>query len=364
VTVSEDEFYMGEALRLARRGAGRVSPNPMVGAVVVQDGRIISRGHHRRFGGPHAEIEALEPLQGRPLGDATLYVTLEPCCHHGKTPPCTDYILQSGIGRVVAGTLDPHDRVAGKGIRRLEEAGVEVNVGILPDGCRELNRTFFHWAENHVPWVTLKWAQSLDGRIATAVGHSQWITSERSRKRTHRLRADHDAVLVGVNTVLQDDPRLTVRHVRGRNPVRIILDSRLRIPLDAAVLEGDSGCSTWIVSLGREAADKTRALAARGIRVLHCQEGAADGIAVGPMLKMLAEQGITSILVEGGAGVLTSFLREGCAQRLVCFIGPMMLGRGIEAVGDLGIARVDDALRFRSWRIRRSGPDLVIDALF
>ena len=213
--MNTDETYMAKAVKLAEKGAGHTSPNPMVGAVLVLSNTIISEGYHKRFGGPHAEVETLSSVSGD-LSRATLYVTLEPCCHHGKTPPCTDLIVKKKVGRVVVGVQDPNPKVGGKGIEQLKMNGIEVVSGVLEDECRDLNRAFFHWISTGRPWVTLKWAQSLDGRIATATGHSQWISSESSRKRAHRLRALNDAVLIGVGTAVSDDPELTVRLVDGK----------------------------------------------------------------------------------------------------------------------------------------------------
>ena len=360
---SLDERFMAEALRLARRGEGWVSPNPMVGAVLVRDGELVARGYHRRFGGPHAEVEALERFAGH-ARDATLYVTLEPCCHHGKTPPCTERILGQGVRKVVVGITDPNPQVAGRGIQRLRDGGVEVRVGCLEDECRVLNRTFFHWMEHGRPWVTLKWAQSLDGRIATSTGHSQWISSEASRRIAHRLRATHDAVLVGIETVLRDDPQLTVRHVRGRDPLRVVLDSRLRVPLHARVLErSSSDHGVWVATRGSGSLTKVSALEASGIRVVQCPRGPDNGVDLAYLLGELGRSGISSLLVEGGGTVHTAFLRSGTARRLVCFVGPMLLGKGVDAVGALGISSVHEALRFASWRVRRVGGDMVVDAL-
>jgi diaminohydroxyphosphoribosylaminopyrimidine deaminase / 5-amino-6-(5-phosphoribosylamino)uracil reductase len=355
---------MEEALRLARKGQRWVSPNPMVGAVVVRGGAVVARGFHRRFGAPHAEVEALAQLEGD-LPDVTLYVNLEPCCHYGKTPPCADLILRRKVGHVVVGALDPNPRVRGRGVQMLREGGVQVRVGLLEPACRDLNRTFYHWMSHGVPWVTLKWAQSLDGRIATSSGHSRWISSEGSRRVAHALRATHDAVMVGVNTVLADDPRLTVRRVRGRDPVRVVLDRELRVPLEAEVVRGGAGKPFTWVACGREAdPGKAHVLESRGIRVIRCGERHRDGVELLPLLQQMGRSEISSILVEGGAKVHTSFLRAGLAQRLVCFVAPIVLGKGVEAVEDLGILRVDRAVQLRSWKVRRCGEgDLMVDAL-
>jgi diaminohydroxyphosphoribosylaminopyrimidine deaminase / 5-amino-6-(5-phosphoribosylamino)uracil reductase len=361
--LSLDERFMKEAIALARKGERWVSPNPMVGAVVVRGGRVIARGYHRKFGGPHAEVDALRGLD-QDLIDATLYVNLEPCCHHGKTPPCTELILSRRVGRVVVGSLDPNPQVGGRGIQRLREGGLTVQVGVLEEDCRALNRGFFHWMERGTPWVTLKWAQSLDGRIATSSGHSQWITCEASRKTAHALRATHDAVLVGVGTVLSDDPRLTVRHVRGRDPLRVVLDSSLQIPLGAKVLDvSPGGAQTWVVATEDVDELKVTAIEARRARVVRCPSDPVGWVEVRDLLRKMGSSGISSVLVEGGGSVITSFLSAAAAQRLVGFVAPLLLGEGVEAVRDLGIKRVDEAVRFSSWRVARSGADIMVDAL-
>ncbi len=360
--VSEDERFLAETLRLARKGEGYVSPNPMVGAVLVRHGKIVARGYHRRFGGAHAEAEALAG-QGGDLRDATLYVNLEPCCHHGKTPPCTELITRLGVGKVVIGTLDPNPLVAGRGAALLREAGVEVRVGVMEGPCRQLNRVFFHWMEKGLPWVTVKWAQSLDGRIATRTGHSRWITSDSSRRMAHRLRALHDAVLVGIGTVLADDPQLTVRLVRGRDPIRVVLDSGLRIPLGSKVLQrGHGGPETWVVTTRRCDRQKARELQGIGARLIESLQGPDGEVDLRDMLRNLALSGVSSVLVEGGGRVITSFLKARLAHRLVCFVAPMVLGSGKSAVRSLEIARVEEALRLNPLRVRRVGPDLMIDA--
>jgi diaminohydroxyphosphoribosylaminopyrimidine deaminase/5-amino-6-(5-phosphoribosylamino)uracil reductase len=334
----------------------------MVGAVVVRNGRVIAEGHHRRFGGPHAEVEALNHLKGD-LSDATLYVNLEPCCHRGKTPPCTELILRRGVGRVVVGILDPYPEVMGRGVEILRKSGARVETGVHEQACRELNRVFFHWMEQRSPWITLKWAQSLDGRIGTSTGHSQWITSGRSRTMAHRLRAEHDAVMVGVGTLLHDDPRLTVRHVRGRNPRRIVLDSKLRMPHDAKVLDsGTEGSQTWVATTEPIDREKARVLEETGVKIIPCPPDPQGHVDLASLMRHLANAGISSILVEGGARALTSFLRIGLVQRLVCFVAPIILGEGINAVGDLDILRVDDAIDIGSWKVKRLGRELMLDA--
>jgi diaminohydroxyphosphoribosylaminopyrimidine deaminase/5-amino-6-(5-phosphoribosylamino)uracil reductase len=355
-----DEMFMREALKLARRGMGWTSPNPMVGAVLVKEGRVISKGYHRRFGGPHAEVEALSRAEGE-LDSATLYVNLEPCSHYGKTPPCAHLIAQRGVGRVVVGTMDPNPEVAGKGIHVLRDRGIRVDVGCLEGACRELNRAYFHWREHGLPWVTLKWAQSIDGRIAASSGDSKWISSERSRARAHRLRALHDAVMVGVETVIRDDPRLTVRLARGRDPKRIVIDSLLRIPPDSRVLEGCREDSVvWVAATTRADQRRAQMLKEAGVKVLLFPPDDEGRVPIEDLLRVLAREEISSLLVEGGAEVLTSFFKLGCFQEIVVFIAPKILGEGISAVGNLGIEEVRCAVSLQGCRWERSGEDLVL----
>lgn len=356
-----DEFYMSRALALAAKGRRWVSPNPMVGAVLVRDGEVIGLGYHKRFGGPHAEVEALKGFDAG-LGRATLYVTLEPCCHHGKTPPCTRRILEAGVGRVVVGVLDPNPLVRGRGVQELRRHGLEVKVGVLEERCRELNRVFFHWMEKSLPWVTLKWAQSLDGRIATRLGDSRWISSEQSRKMAHALRSEHDAVVVGASTVRTDDPSLTVRHIKGRNPLRVILASDLNIPLGAKVLDktpGERPC--WVACSEPLDPERAAALEKRGARLLVCPRGPHGGVDLTHVLRELAAEGVSSVLVEGGACTITSFLKAGLVQRVVCFVAPLLMGEGIGVVGDLGLEKVSQAVSLVGWKLKRLGRDLVVD---
>ena len=360
-TQLDDAIYMKEAIRLARKGHGYVSPNPMVGALLVRERTIIGQGYHRRYGGPHAEVNALESFQGDPRG-ATLYVTLEPCSHHGKTPPCVDVIIQRGIHRVVVGTEDPNPLVGGQGIRTLAGHGIEVRVGVLEQACRDLNPSFFKYFEKGLPYVTLKIAQSLDGRIATETGSSQWITSPRSLRLGHRLRATHDGVMVGIDTVITDDPSLTVRLVRGRNPLRLIMDSRLRVTLGSKVLTDGHASHTLIVTTDRSAPHRIEKVQALGARVLCVAANSEGRVNLPDTLRTLAGDGVTSILVEGGAKIATSFVRARLVDRLVAIIGPKLIGKGIEAMGDLGISQIAEAPRLSIESVRRLDDDLIVTA--
>jgi len=355
-----DEQYMRQALRLARRGLGWVSPNPMVGAVIVKRGRVIARGYHHYFGGDHAEIDALKRA-GESVRGATLYVTLEPCRHRGKTPPCTDAIIKNKIGRVVAGMLDPFPEMRGKSIELLEENGVKTTVGVLESDCRALNEVYLKWVTAGLPYVTVKWAQPLDGRIATAAGASRWISSPESLKLAHKLRATHDAILVGVNTVIKDDPELTTRLVKGRSPVRVILDSHLRIPLDARVLSGQEVAKTLVAATASPPVEKLPDLKKLGIEVLNIPPDSGGRVDLKELLITLARRQVSSLLVEGGAETITSFLRAGLADRIIAIIAPKIMGKGTEAVGELDIKDVSRALKLNFKRVYRSGGDIVVE---
>ena len=358
--MSEEE-YMKLALSLARRGLGWTSPNPMVGAVLVKGNRIIGRGYHRRFGDNHAEVNALQNAIADPAG-ATLYVTLEPCCHHGKTPPCVDAIISNKIKRVIIGTLDPNPEVNGKGVKILNENSIETRVGVMEEECRELNEAHFRYMTTGLPLVTIKFAQTLDGRIATASGDSRWISSEEFQKLAHRLRSINDAILIGINTVLADDPQLTVRLVRGRNPTRVILDSRLRTPLKSKIVRTGDVAPVIIATTERADSQKARRLRGLGVEVLEVQSGANESIDLKHLLQALGERKISSLLVEGGAEVTTSFLRHKLADRVVVAVAPKILGKGIEAVGELDITRISQALKLDFQKISRADDDIVIEA--
>lgn len=358
---STDEKFMRRALLLARKGLGRVSPNPMVGAVIVKKGQIIGEGWHSRFGGRHAEIEALARVKAAParVKGSTLHVTLEPCAHFGKTPPCVDKIIESGISRVVIGTKDPNPLVSGKSIRKLKARGIETCVGVLEEECRELNEKFFTFMRKARPYVTLKIAQTLDGRIGASSGDSRWISSLSSRRLAHRERGLHDAVMVGIGTVVQDDPKLTVRLARGRNPLRIVIDSKLRIPADSRILKDQAKAATLVACSRNHNRKKFEQLRAMGIDVIIAGR---DKVDLQELLSLLVKRNISSVLVEGGAGLYTSFLKEGLADRILAVIAPVITGKGIEAVGDLGTKRIRDAKRLEIRKILRRESDVIIDA--
>ena len=357
-----DEYYMRKALALARRGLGKTSPNPVVGALIVKNGDIVGQGYHRRFGGPHAEVNAIRDA-GRDITGATLYVTLEPCCHlKKKTPPCLDAILKHDWSRVVVGTPDPNPQVNGRSIEALKQRGIETRVGVLEEECRRLNEVYFKYIRTGVPFITLKFAQTLDGRIASATGDSRWISSSPSLKLAHRLRSLHDAVLVGVGTVLADDPQLTVRLVKGRNPLRVVADSTLKTPLTAKALADQKSAPTVLATTKRADPGKLSAMENAGIEVVVVAEEKGGRLDLSDLFRKLGERGISSVLVEGGAGLITSVLRDRLADRLVVIVAPRIMGKGIEAVGDLDITDVRQALALSFVKTFRSGDDLVIEA--
>ena len=318
-----DTDYMSIALKLAEKGCGKVSPNPMVGAVIVKEGRIIGQGSHLCFGGPHAERNALASLTESPRG-ATLYVTLEPCCHHGKTPPCTDAIIESGIRRVVIGTRDPNPMVSGKGTKILITNGIEVTEGILEEECRELNHVFFHYIKTGRPLVIMKYAMTLDGKTATFAGHSRWITGERARRRVHEDRSRYSAVMCGVGTILADDSLLTCRLPDTRNPVRIICDSQLRTPPDSQVAVT---CSQARTILATCCPDRKTWLPyeEKGCEILLLppREGRVD---LNALTERLGQMGIDSVLLEGGSTLNWSALNQGIVNRVQAYISPGLFG--------------------------------------
>ena len=349
---------MVECLRLARRGKGYVSPNPLVGSVIVKDGRDIGRGYHKKFGRAHAEMNALQEA-GRKARGATLYVNLEPCTHYGKTPPCTDAIVEAGIRRVVVGMIDPNPLVKGRGVRSLISAGVKVHVGALADECQTLNEFFAKKMTTGLPFVTVKVAQTLDGKIALPNRRSQWITSEESRRHVHQLRSEYDAVLIGANTATLDDPRLTVRLVRGRNPKRVLLDGNLSTPLSSHLFS-DAGRSRTIVVVRRagtkEIERKKRILQHRGVQIVEITGNRAGTIHLRTVLKSLVDHNILSVLVEGGQQVFTQFLEQRLVDRMLIFVAPKIYG----SVGVPGFGRMRGAGSFSLSSVERIGEDVLI----
>jgi len=351
---------MRQALNLARKGLGKTSPNPMVGAVIVKGSRVVARGYHHALGKDHAEVDAIKNAKGSVAG-ATLYVTLEPCRHYGQTPPCTDAIIKHKIARVVIGTLDPDPRMNGESVRLLNEKGIKTTVGVLESDCRALNEKYIKHRSAGIPFVTLKWAQTLDGRIATAKGSSRWIASPESLQLAHELRTVNDAILVGVGTVIKDNPELTTRLVKGRNPLRVVLDSALRIPLKSNVLQNQSAARTIVVASTEADKHEFAALEKLGIEVIITPPDSRGRVDLPRMLKALGGRGVTSLLVEGGGEVITSFLKQNLADRFVVIISPKILGKGTDAVGDLHISDLAKARNLTVDKVYKSGVDIIFE---
>jgi diaminohydroxyphosphoribosylaminopyrimidine deaminase/5-amino-6-(5-phosphoribosylamino)uracil reductase len=362
---------MALALRLAAKGRGHTSPNPMVGAVVVSRGEIVGEGSHRKAGGPHAEVIALSQAGSRAKG-GTLYVTLEPCSHLKKrTPPCVPLIMRSGVRRVVVAMVDPNPQVKGRGLAQLKRAGIQVDLGCREVEATQLNEAYIHRVKTGRPFTILKAGMTLDGQIATASGESQWITHEEARAQAHRLRADVDAILVGIGTVLRDDPRLTARpaddplRLAPRQPLRVVVDSRLRIPFTAAVLQQQQAAHTLIATTSAASRRKIERLRRREIDVLVLPK-AGGHVSLQTLWSRLGQLGITSLLVEGGSDLNAAVLRAGLPQRLVCYVAPLLLG-GQDAKGLLGGGsppRLRDAVPLKNLRMERVGHDMLIQADF
>ena len=356
---TSDARWMRLCLRAALRGRGRVSPNPMVGAAVVRGGRLVGIGHHALWGGPHAEAVALARA-GRRARGATLYVTLEPCAHVGKTPPCVDAVLGAGIRKVVVAMRDPHPLVEGKGIRALRRAGVGVVCGLLGDEARRLNEAYVTATTRGRPLVTLKAGMTLDGRIATVARASRWITSAEARREAHRMRATHDAVLIGIATALRDRPRLTARWGARRQPRRVVLDSTLRLPPGAPMLRAGGGGGV-IVYAARDVRNRRSTLERKGAEVVVAGRG-RGGVDLRKVLADLVARGIHSLLVEGGSEIAWEFLRRRMVDRIALFVAPRIVGgrAAVPVVGGEGVRALDAAFRVRDLEARPIGPDLLL----
>ena len=359
----QERRFMRTALALAARGRGMTSPNPLVGAVVVNGGRVVGRGYHHRFGMAHAETLALNVAGSRARG-GELYVNLEPCAHQGHTPPCVAGIVEAGIEKVFVGIVDPDRRVRGRGIRFLRAHGVKVDVGLLAEEAERLNESYLKWTKTGLPFVALKLCQSLDGRLAAQDGTSRGLGSPEEVAFVHGLRAAYDAVLVGSGTASYDDPRLTVRHAKGRNPHRIVLDSRLGLPLDARVLRVGKGERVVVAALRRAPRRRVDTLQNNGIEVWLLP--AKDGlVSLEALLKKAAQSGVQSILVEGGARVATSLIRERLADKAYIAVAPRILGgsRGVWP-GDVGVKSVGNGIRLKNPTCRRLGDNVMVEGYF
>jgi diaminohydroxyphosphoribosylaminopyrimidine deaminase / 5-amino-6-(5-phosphoribosylamino)uracil reductase len=360
--MNKDHYYMKMALDLAASAKGRTNPNPIVGAILVKDGVIVGSGLHRKAGEPHAEVHAFR-MAGEHAEGATLYVTLEPCSHFGKTPPCANLVKESNVARVVVAMQDPNPQVAGRGIGLLREAGIEVEVGVLEEEARILNERFVHNMVSRTPFVISKVAMTLDGKIAAYNGHSKWITGEESRHNVHLLRNEVDAILVGIGTVLADDPMLTTRLATGgKSPIRVVLDSDLKTPLEAKIMD-TTEAKTLIVA--KEGADQAKAkvLEEKGIEIIYVPK-TNSGLDLAELLNKLYEKGVTDLLVEGGSEINGSFLRAGLINKYFIYVAPKILG-GRDSLapftGD-NVESMDEALNVTIHSVENFGEDILITA--
>ena len=356
----KEDIFMMTAIKLAENGIGFVNPNPLVGAVIVKDDRIIGKGWHEACGQPHAERNALRNCTESPEG-ADLYVTLEPCCHHGKQPPCTEAIIQAGIKKVYIGSDDPNPLVAGKGIEQLRQAGIEVVTGVCKEKCDRLNRIFFHYITNKTPYCMIKIAMTADGKTATRTGASRWITGELSRQHVHETRKLFSGIMCGIGTVIADNPSLTCRIENPSNPVRIICDTHLRIPMDCNIVRTAKDVPTIIATASQDS-NKIQKLENQNVQIMKVPscEGYVD---LKSLMKKLGAQGIDSVLLEGGSHLHESALRAGIVQYIQIYIASKIFG-GVSAktaVGGLGVAEVDEAYLLTEPEIRRYGSDILLD---
>ena len=357
----DDMECMGMALELAKKGCGFVNPNPMVGAVIVKDGKVIGTGYHAKFGAPHAEINALASCKESPDG-ATLYVTLEPCCHYGKTPPCTEAILNAGIQRVVVGSLDPNPLVKGKGIKQLLEKGIEVTEGIRKSECDRLNEVFFHFIQSGKPYVVMKYAMTMDGKTAAYTGDSKWITGKAARENVQKDRLRYSAIMVGIGTVMADDPLLTCRTEGGRNPLRIICDTNLRMPLTSKIVTTANEVPTLIATSCSDLQTQ-QAYQNAGCRILPVKQ--SDGhLDLSELMTKLGEEKIDSILLEGGGTLNWSALQTGIVNKVQTYIAPKLFGgsNGKSPVAGLGVPSPEDGFLLTNTAVSYWGEDILIES--
>ena len=365
-----DSLYMSRALDLAKLGAGYVNPNPLVGAVIVKDNKIIGEGYHKKYGEAHAEINAFNNATG-PVAGATMYVTLEPCSHFGKTSPCVEAIINKGIKKVVVTVEDPNPLVAGRGIKILRESGIKVITGVLEDEAKKLNEIFIKFITTGLPFCGLKTAMTLDGKIATYTGDSRWVTNNKSREYVHRLRHKYSSIMVGIGTVLADDPLLTTRlkdidgknPVRGKNPIRIIVDTKGNIPLDAKVLQCDENTKTIVATTESAGDEKIKDIEKTGAEVI-ITPSKDNRVDLSYLMRSLGEKKIDSILLEGGSSLNYSALKEGIVDKVISFIAPKIIGGGSSKtpVGGDGIPYMKDAISLRDINIHRFEDDVMIEA--
>lgn len=356
-----DELYMQLSLELAIKGIGSVNPNPLVGAVIVKDGEIIGKGYHERYGELHAERNAIANCITSPHG-ATMYVTLEPCCHYGKTPPCTNAIIENGISKVIIGTLDPNEKMTGKGVEILRKAGIEVLVGVLEEKCKSINEVFFHYITKKTPFVVMKYAMTMDGKISTVTGESKWITGEITRKKVHQDRNHYTAIMVGIGTVLADNPILDCRIENGRNPIRIICDSNLRTPIESNVVKTAKYIRTIIVTTKADIASHEVYLDNNcQILVVTPKDRHID---LQTLMLKLGEMNIDSILFEGGSTLNFSAIESRIVHKVQCYIAPKLFGGDISKspVGGKGFSEISNAVKLKNSIITQIGDDILIES--
>ncbi|HDZ86081.1 MAG TPA: bifunctional diaminohydroxyphosphoribosylaminopyrimidine deaminase/5-amino-6-(5-phosphoribosylamino)uracil reductase RibD [Actinobacteria bacterium] len=362
--MSENEIFMKKAIALAEKGRGKVSPNPLVGALVVKNSKVISKGYHKAYGDMHAEVQALKGINKNIRG-ADLYITLEPCMHQGKTPPCLDLIKQYKFKNIIIGSIDPNPLMSGKSVRRLRRSGYKVLTGVLKKDIDKQNEAYFYYMKNKMPFVTMKAALTLDGKIATRDGDSKWITSVASRKIAHKLRAEHDAVMVGIGTVRSDDPMLTVRGMGNstqRQPVRVILDSNLKIPLNSQIVKSSNKYSTVVACKRSASKSKAQKLKDKGIEVLYLPVK-KEKVSLTSLMKALGKRNISSVLIEGGSGINSSALDEGIANKAVFIYAPKLVGGDkISVIGGNGAKLLKQAKNLKIRSVEFLDPDVVIKA--
>jgi diaminohydroxyphosphoribosylaminopyrimidine deaminase/5-amino-6-(5-phosphoribosylamino)uracil reductase len=356
------ESYLKIALELAKKGLGNTSPNPLVGSVIVKNGRIIGAGFHEKYGKPHAEVNAIKSSKER-LKGSTMYVNLEPCSHYGKTPPCADAIINHNIKKVVISSLDPNPLVKGNGVKKLREAGVEVEVGVLEEEARELNKFYFKHVKEKMPYLTLKAAQTLDGKIADIEGYSKWISSVESRRYVHELRSIYDAIIVGKNTVLRDNPSLNVRLVEGRNPKRILIDEKLEIPDTANAFKGSTKYPTFIITSekNKNQAQKLENFQKQGIEIIFTGEDEKGYLNLESALKEISKFHISSILVEGGGKVFSYLVNKNLFDEISIFLSPKVLGNGISTFNGFERGSLKDALKLELVNTKLIGKDALLE---
>ncbi|EGD48453.1 riboflavin biosynthesis protein RibD [Ruminiclostridium papyrosolvens DSM 2782] len=357
------EFYMKRAFEISKGGWGRTNPNPLVGAVIVKDGEIISEGFHEALGGAHAEVCAFQNATSD-ISGATIYVNLEPCSHYGRTPPCAKAIAESGIKEVVVAMVDPNPKVSGKGIQILKDANINVIVGVLEEEARRLNEIFIHYITKQLPFVIMKTAMTLDGKIASVTGDSRWISSEPSREYVHKIRNRVSSIMVGVNTIIKDNPSLTARPSSGDgiDPVRIVVDSRGRIPMDSRVINGDSNAGLILATTDRINKDKETQLLSRGVRIIKTIEKSGK-VNLGELMRELYKLEIDSVLLEGGGNLNFSALEAGIVNKVMTFVSPKIIGgsSAVTPVGGEGIEEMKDAIALSDIRVEGFDRDVLIE---